>query len=177
MLKLKHTSYSVLALLFTIMAMPSYTLGLGDKLTPLHIASTPVNFNYQPSGKPQLILIYPLAFSSRSSGKFNHRVIEAGFCPKSIVDMKNKAWYAPVSLAEKEMAKRVKESPNPNCTVTADYNGQANKHWGLEKGPTSIVTNGAGKVVFFNYGVLDEAQQLTVISLLAEKPEQLARAK
>ncbi len=158
----------VLSFAFAFTSLPSWSLELGDKLTPLTIDSTPVAFHYEPKGEMQLIMVYPLAFSSRKCGKFNERVIRAGFCPKSIVDMQNRAWYAPVKLAEAEMKDWIEKSPNPACTTTADYDGTTSAHWGLDKGPTTILADADGKVVFLEYGILDEMKQLEVLAMLAE---------
>ena len=160
--------YWVISAISLMLSVQVCALEMGDSLKSLTIKSTPVGFEYKLTGKPQLILIYPIALSSRSSGKFNHRVIQAGFCPKSIVDMQNRAWYAPLSLAEKELASQVEDSPNPACTVTADYDGIANRHWGLEEGPTTIVADENGKIVFIKYGALSEDEQLRVLDLLGK---------
>ena len=114
----------------------------------------------------QLIIIYPLALSSRKLGKFNERVMDEGFCPKSIVDMKNKAWYAPVKMAEEEMQESYSKSPRPECTATADYDGTTRKHWGLDKGPVTILADASGQVVLIEYGLLDESKQLEILALL-----------
>lgn len=169
MFSLKQVLYFIPLLSGLFFANISVSLEIGDTLKPLYIESTPITFDYKPTGERQLILIYPVAISTRSSGKFNHRVIKEGFCPKSIVDMKNRAWYAPLAFTVNEMNERFARSPNRDCTVTADFDGVANKHWALEKGPTTIVTDGKGSVIYFNYGKLDEQQQQTVIALLHNK--------
>ena len=158
--------HQIIALLLFCWISSAVALEVGDELLALDIDSSPMPFSYNPNGKSQLIVIYPLAYSSRKVGEFNNRVIEAGYCPKSIVDMMNRAWYAPIALAEKEIEKGIKTSPNPNCTVTSDYEGIANKHWGLKKGPVVIVVNGKGIVSFFHYGILTEAQEQQVLELL-----------
>lgn len=159
----RHITLSLAAI-----ALPVAALDVGDTLTPLYIDAEPMIFDYKPADESQLILIYPLEISSRHIGKFNRRAVEAGFCPKAIVDMKNRAWYIPLPIAKSEMARRMKSRPNPDCNATIDYHGVANKHWGLEKGPTTIVADDKGKIVFFHYGLLDEEQQNLVIGLLGK---------
>jgi hypothetical protein len=145
-----------------------YALSVGDQLKPLFIESSPASFNYKANGSTELILVYPVNLTSRKIGHFHRKVIAAGFCPKSIVDMSLRAWYAPMSLAEAELSKEMKNSPNPACTVTADYHQKASTVWGLNDSPVSIVTDGNGKVVFLAYGVLNEKQQVQVLDLLSK---------
>jgi hypothetical protein len=160
--------YAVCALFLTSSSI-AYSLVAGEELTPLHIQSTPVDFVYEKSNANQLIVVYPLKFSSRKMGLFNRKVIEAGYCPKSIVDMKDRAWYAPLSVAEAEIISQQKNSPNPDCSVTADYEQKAIQHWNLKTSPATIVVNDKGVVVFVAYGVLNKLQQEEVITLLASR--------
>ncbi len=163
---LRYQSCWLLSLIFGFSPM-AQSLTVGEALKPLSINAEPMSFDYVANGKSQLILVYPLNYSSRKIGQFNRRVIAAGFCPKSIVDMNNRAWYALLSVAVSEIAKELKDSPDPTCSVTADYNSIANNHWGLAEGPVSIVVNGDGIVVFLAYGVLSQKQEKVVIALLA----------
>lgn len=165
-------------LLCVLLVLSPYALSLqiGDKLKPLSINSQPANFDYQANGQTQLIMVYPADLSSRKIGDFHRKIISAGFCPKSIVDMENRAWYSPLSLAESEIKREMKGSLNPSCTVTADYSSIANKHWGVAVGPLSIVVDGTGTVLYMVLGVPNREQEEKVLALLqAGNPETVAK--
>jgi len=158
-----------LALTSGLMAAPlTQAIQLGDTLAAFELKSSPQDFKYAANGQPQLILVYPLSFSARHHGKFTKRLVAEGFCPMSIVDMKNRAWYAPLSLAEKELTKEMAAQVKPECSVTADYEGLVNERWALDGQLTTIVVNGGGEIIFLSFGVLNKAQEDKVIALLAD---------
>lgn len=174
MRRLLHVPLRCLVLVVLGFSPVAWSLQPGDSLKPLSIASKPANFDYKPNGLNQLIMVYPADLSSRKIRGFHARILKAGFCPLSIVDMENRAWYSPLSLAESEIAREMKQSLNPKCTVTADYSSIANKHWGVDVGPLSIVVDGKGVVVFIVHGVPLPAQEQKIIALLGgAKPESL----
>ena len=84
---------SCLPALFLLLWVPSVAsaLSVGEQLKPLNIAAEPAVFDYQLTGEGQIILIYPLNFSSYKMGQFARRIIAAGYCPKAIIDMSNRA--------------------------------------------------------------------------------------
>jgi predicted transcriptional regulator len=155
------------AVFFLVSNVSAAHLKVGQTLPPLSIDSAPVSFEYKPTGKPQIILIYPLKYSSRKIGQFNRRVIASGFCPKVIVDMKDRAWYAPLKLAERHIKKEIENSPDPSCTVTTDYEQKAKAVWGLNKGAVVIVVDGDGVLQHLSYGNPTEEQEELVIKLLS----------
>ncbi|MCK5881398.1 MAG: hypothetical protein KAG18_05930, partial [Sinobacterium sp.] len=84
-----------------------------------------------------------------------------------IIDLKNRSWYVPMKTAERAVIKSTTaEQHNPLCTVSVDYEGDAIKHWRLNKKSTTIIVDGKGKVIFVDEGVLGSEGQKKVISLL-----------
>ncbi len=139
---------------------------IGDTLKPLNFKASPFDFFYEPNGKLQLITVYPAKMASKEAGEFNIKFMAKGLCPLSITDIKNKAWYAPVSMIEEEIKKSLAaESHKAECLVSADYDGIAARSWALKSEPTTIVVDGQGSIIFFAYGPLNEGQQETVFNL------------
>lgn len=145
------------------------TIKKGDNLPALAIKTNPQSFYYEPNGYAQMLTIYPASLTSSRNGAFNADVIKAGYCPKSIIDIKNRAWYVPQKTAESAVNESIlAPTHNALCTVSIDHTGKAIKHWQLNKKSTTIIVNGAGKVIFVEEGVLDQKERAKVIQLLTK---------
>ena len=143
------------------------TLKVGESFIPFTLDTNPQKFYYAPNGFSQMISIYPASLRSSGNGKFNFKVIAAGFCPLSIIDIKNKSWYAPKSTAINAVYNSLeKDEHNPACSVSIDYRGLAVKHWKLNTKSTTIVVDGEGNILFIEEGVLNKKSQKSVINLL-----------
>lgn len=141
-------------------------LTLGVELPSLFLDSEPLAFDFKPNGENQLIMIYPLRYSSWKIGKFNQELIRAGFCPKAVVNMKERAWYAPMSLAKKQIQKGIDASPDIRCNVAIDHEGYIKQTWGLEKGAVILVVDGAGHIKHLEYGIPNKKEKALIIEKL-----------
>ncbi len=158
----------VLSLSLATMCYNVKAEAVGESLSALSFDSIPNNFSYAPNGENQLITIYPAKPSSAKNGEFNQRAQEKGICPLSITDIKNKAWYAPVSMVESEMRKEANSDKNTlGCIVSGDYDGLALEQWKLENKAVTVVVDGKGTIIFLAYGVLNEDQEQEVFDLFS----------
>lgn len=159
----------LLSIVFMYSAL-SYSLSVGDTLSPLSFTAKPNDFHYAANGEIQLITLYPAKLSSKKNGALNLHAQEKGICPKAITDINNKAWYAPVSVIEHEMKKEVASSGhNTACSISGDYDGIAAKTWGLKPESVTMVVDGSGRIVFMAYGVLNDEQEAAVFALFDVK--------
>lgn len=154
---------------FLLAQSASAAVEIGDILPELTLAAEPQDFVYKINGHAQMLTVYPASLTSSSNGAFNAKVIEAGYCPKSIIDIKNRSWYVPKKMAKRAILKSLeKDTHNPLCTVSIDYKGKAINHWRLNKKSTTIIVNSLGKVIFVAEGILNKAQQQKVIALMTQ---------
>ncbi len=129
-----------------------------------------------PNGSYQMISVYQASISSSRNGKFNAKVIRKGFCPVTLIDIKNRAWYVPAKAAEDFVQKSIEsDEHNPVCRTSIDYDGLALDAWNLEKKSTTMVVDGNGQILFLGLGVLSEEEEKAVIQLMRKGAKPFAQ--